>query len=781
MRKVISMNKSWQFHKGDIEVNYPTSADKGPVYSQGHTPRKFIGPAAYKYFDQSNPYYRYVDVEMRSDNWVTVNVPHDYIIGQTPTEEKGNCATGYFEYDNAWYRKHFEADEAWMGKRILLRFGAIAGKTTIYLNGCELKHNYSFYNSFEVDITDHVYFDKENVIAVYVVGTEFEGWWYQGAGIYRNVDLVVTEPVALDLYGVYAPATKIDEKLWRVDFETTVVNDYDVDTAFSVESSIIDAEGNVVAVGKADGVASFRDKTEIKYSVEVTDPKLWDTENPNLYNVITKVYVGGELFDEDKTRIGFRTIYADPDKGFFLNGKHVLIKGVCCHQDFGLTGLVLPKNIARYKIDLIKQMGSNGFRTSHYQHCDDTMDYLDETGMIVFNETRWFESSEECLEQLRTLVKRDRNRPSVVFWSTGNEEYFHITEEGTRIHKRMAAEIRKLDKTRFITSAQSQDPTASTIFDDCDVISINYKHGSYDETKAMYPNKPFISSENCATGTTRDWFIDANNNGRIRDKDRDTNYWFLSREKNWKHFTAREWVMGGYQWDSIEHRGEAVWPQLCSKSGAIDLFLQKKGAFYQNVSHWTDEPMAHIVTHWNFAGLEGEDMDVTVYTNCDELELFLNGESLGVQQIEKYGHGEWTVKYVPGELKVVGRRDGKEVASHTRKTTKKPYRLVLRQDLEFEANGDDIGLFTCECVDEDGLVVPNANPFVQFSVNEAFDIVGTGSDNCDHNKVTLPERRMYMGKITVGVRAKAENAKEMRLYAMNDELGMAVIKVNFEK
>ena len=781
MRKIISMNRDWLFHKGDIVINYPTSADKGPVYSQAKTPKKFIGPAAYKYFDQPNAYYRYVDFEMRSDNWKKVNVPHDYIIGQTPSEEKGNCATGYFEYDNAWYRKHFDADESWKGKRILLRFGAIAGKTTVYLNGCELKHNFSYYNSFEVDITDHVYYDKENVIAIYVVGTEFEGWWYQGAGIYRNVDLVVTEPVALDLYGVYAPAKKIGEKLWSVDFETTVVNDCDEDKKVTVESDIIDADGKVVVTAKGEGTVAFRDKAELKYSVNVEDPKLWDTENPNLYNITTRVYVDGEQTDEDYTRIGFRTIECDPDKGFLLNGKHVIIKGVCCHQDFGLTGLVLPKNVARYKIDLIKQMGSNGFRCSHYQHGDDTMDALDEAGMIVFNETRWFESSDECLEQLRTLVKRDRNRPSVVFWSTGNEEYYFITEEGRRIHKRMAAAIRKLDTTRFITAAQDKEPLESTIFDDCDVISINYKHHFYDDVRAKYPNKPFLSSENCATGTTRDWHIEANQYGRIRDKDRDTNAWFLSREKNWKHFMARPYVMGGYQWDSIEHRGESVWPQLCSKSGAIDLFLQKKGAFYQNVSHWTEEPMAHIVPHWNFKGMEGNEILVTVYTNCDELELFLNGISLGKQEIEKYGHGEWNVVYEPGELKVIGRRNGKDVASDVQVTTKKAARLMLKQDLAFKADGEEIGLFTCYCVDEDGREVRNATPFVKFSVNEEFEIVGTGSDNCDHNKVTLPERQMYEGKITIGVRSFMEDAKEMKLYAYNDDLGMTMIKVDVEK
>ena len=795
MRKVISLNKGWMFHKGDIEVNYPVNDDKGPVYSQSKTIRKHTGPAAYGYYDAFNPYYRFKDIDMRSGNWKHVNVPHDYIIGQTPTEE-GNCATGYFIYDNAWYRKHFEPDQEWKGKRVILQFGGIAGDATIYLNGCLMKHNFSAFNEFDVDITDNIYFDRENVLAIYVFGKRFEGWWYQGAGIYRNVNLVVTEPVALDRYGVYAPATKVNDKLWRVDFQSTVVNDYDEDKNIAVESDIVDVDGTVVATAKAEGKAEFRSKTTLKYLAEVNDPKIWDTETPNLYKVVTRVYVDGVLSDEDYTRIGFRTIAVDAKDGFILNGRKVLIKGVCMHQDFGLTGLVLPDNVAKYKLDLIKQMGSNGVRLCHYMHCERTMDLLDEMGMIVFDETRWFESTEESLEQLRVLVMRDRNRPSVVFWSTGNEEYYQKTAEGPRIHKRMAALIRKLDNTRFITSAQSNDPHLSTVFPYCDVISINYNHRFYDEVHEMYPDKPVLSSENCATGTTRDWLIESNNYGRVRDKDRDTNHWFLGREKNWKFFTERSYIMGGYQWDSIEHRGEAVWPQLCSKSGAIDLFLQKKGAFYQNVSHWTDEPMAHIVPHWNLKGLEGEEVVVTVYTNCEELELYLNGVSLGKQEIEKYGHGEWNVAYEPGELKVIGRKGGKDVVEHVRKTTKKPYRLVLRQDLKFKADGSEVGLFTCECVDEDGLVVPNASPFVKFSVNEEFEIVGTGSDNCDHNKVTLPERKMYEGKITIAVRSKGEavasssvsapltvlpTPKEMKLYAMNDDLGMAVIKVDIEK
>lgn len=773
MHKEISLNQGWVFHKGDIDVPFPAS--KGAVYSQSKTERKLIGPAAYHYLDTPDCYG--AETELRSEGWKYVNLPHDYIIDQTPIEDATD-ATGYFHYDNAWYRKHFSVDPQFRGKRITLLFEGIRGAATIYLNGCLMKHNFSGYNSFEVNISDNVYFDRENILAVYVKGTEFEGWWYQGAGIYRDVTLLITDPVAIDLYGVYAPAKKITDSLWFVDFRTTVLNCTDQPASVLVESCLLDAAGVEITRSQTSGSVDLRDQQTFAYRVEVSNPALWDTDHPYLYTVRTTV-TSGNHSDENTTRIGFRTVEVSPETGLLINGKKTILKGVCCHQDFGLTGIAVPSNVAKYKIQLIKEMGANAFRTSHYQNSTATMDALDELGFLVMDETRWFESTDEGLGQLRTLVKRDRNRPSVIFWSTGNEEPYHITDVGYRIHKTMAAEIRKLDSTRLVMSAESNDPLQSKIFDDCDVIGINYGLECYDAVHQRYPEKAVFASECCATGTTRGWYLDSNTDGRIRDMDRDTNSWFRGRELTWKFLMERDYVLGGFQWDAVEHRGEAVWPALCSKSGAIDLFLQKKGAFYQNQSHWTDAPMVHIVPHWNFKGMEGQQIVVPVYTNCDSLELFLNGTSLGKQEIEKYGHGEWDVTYAPGELKVIGYRDGKQVAEHTRKTTKAPARLVLRQDLAFRPNNYDIGLFTCECVDEDGLVVEDATPFVSFSVNEGAEIVGTGSDNCDHHKVTLPQRRMYAGKITVGVRV-CQEIPNLRLYAQSENLGMTMLEVSFD-
>ena len=774
MRTQIDLNNGWLFHKGDIKL--PRPADKGPTYSQSKTVRKLIGPAAYGYYDKPDSYD--LDGDVRSEGWKYVNLPHDYIVDQDndPTQ---NNAHGFFKYDNAWYRRHFKLEEGARGKRILLMFEGIAGHSTVYLNGCLMKHNFSSYNSFFVDISANVYFDRENVIAVYVNTEEFEGWWYQGGGIYRNVSLLITDPVAIDVYGVYAPAKKVGEKQWQVDFETTVVNDTYEDRRVSVVSGIYDSDGNEVASAKAEGAVPLREKTTLKYSLEVYNPLLWDTENPNLYTVKTVLTEKGGMTDKSTTRIGFRTVELDSEKGLLLNGKKTFINGLCCHQDFGLTGLAVPDNIAKYKIALMKEMGANGFRTTHYQNSAATMDALDELGFLVMNETRWFEATEEAMEQLETLVKRDRNRPSVIFWSTGNEEPLQATENGRLIHKAMAAKIKKLDNTRFITAAECHAPDNSTIYDDCDLVGINYNIELYDKIHKQYPDKLFFASECCATGTIRDWNLPSNLNGKIIDKDHDTNNWFRGRENTWKFLKERPYIIGAYQWAAVEHRGEAEWPAVCSKSGAIDLFLQKKGAFYQNMSHWTDKPMAHIVPHWNFKGLEGEPIPVTVYTNCDELELFLNGESLGRKPIEKYGHGEWQVNYVPGTLTVKGYRDGKLAAEDQRKTSKPADRLVLRADNKFEANGTDIALFTCECIDEDGLPVPNAAEYVRFSVTAPARIVGTGSANDDHNRVSLAERRMYAGKITVAVRP-AKGQKILELFAESDRCGIAKIILEME-
>ena len=777
MREKLLFDDNWIFHEGDLDDRIPV--DKGPIYMQSKTETMLWGPASINYIGAHDNYR--TDREVSRDAWYPVTLPHDYIIAQRPSQNENNTL-GFFKYDNAWYRKEFYLDEADKDKRLTLMFDGVATWATVYLNGVILKHNFCGYNSFEVDITDVARFGKrKNVLAVYVETKHHEGWWYEGAGIYRHVWLCKTSPVAVDLWGVYVHPEKTDDA-WRVHVESTVRNDGYDDADLRTVSRVLDADGKEVLSFEESGKISLRDKVTLKYFADISDVRLWDIDDPYLYTLRTEVYSNGELSDVYDTRFGFRTYVLDANKGFFLNGKHVKIKGVCAHQDLGLTGKAVADNVLRYKVELCKEMGANGFRTSHYPHPEATMDALDELGFIVMDETRWFSSSDESMEQLEMLVRRDRNRPSVFFWSVGNEEPLHVTEEGRRICKAMMSRIRQLDKTRTVMTAVCHEPDVATVYDELDSIGINYNLNKYDMVHEKFPDKTVFASECCASSTTRGWYDDTVfTTGYINAYDKDSaDNWFLGREKTWKFLCEREWVLGGYQWIAFEHRGETTWPRLCSQAGAIDLYMQKKDAFYQNKSHWTDEPMVHLLPHWNFEGREGDVLRVVAYTNCDELELYLNGESLGRKSIEKYGHGEWQVAYEAGELRVDAYREGKLVATDKQVTTGAPVALKLRLDNKLsKANGRDVGIVTCYCVDAEGREVPTAAPFVRFHCNTLGKIVGTGSDVCDHNPVPSLERQMRAGRIGVALMV-GKSAGELKIYAECENLKSAVITIKLD-
>lgn len=774
MREKILFDENWLFHKGNIDT--PLPAHKGAVYMQAKTERMKMGPACKDYHTVAEDYSE--NNAYSSETWVQVSLPHDYIIGQAP-EPNENSGLGYFHYENAWYRKTFFIDESDKNKRITLLFDGIATYATVYLNGCLIKRNFCGYTGFEADISDFIKFGESNVLAVYVeADVHHEGWWYEGAGIYRHVWLVKTDTVAVDLWGVYAAPEKVSEDFWNVPVTVTVRNDRFEDVSVKVKNTILNSRNEIVAEGTASVAVLQRDTACAKTVLYVKQPMLWDLDSPNLYTVKTQIFADNAEIDCCETRFGFRTVTLDPKKGLFLNGKHVKIKGVCAHQDFGLTGKAVPDNVHRYKIELLKEMGANGYRTSHYPQTESVMDALDELGFIVMDETRWFSSADEGLEQLEMLVKRDRSRPSVMFWSIGNEEPYHITEQGRRICKAMKAVIKKLDTSRPVLTAVSNSPNQATVFDDLDAVGINYNLNLLDEVHAKYPEKPALSSECCATGTTRGWYFDDfENKSFLSAYDRDTNRWFLGRERTWKFVMEREWLLGAFQWIAFEHRGETVWPRLCSQSGAIDLFLQKKDAFYQNQSHWLNTPMVHLLPHWNWQGLEGEKIKVWAYTNCDELALFLNEKPLERKRIEPYGHGEWQVPFEAGTLEVISFRNGEEVCRDRVQTSGPAKALKLRLDnAPPKANGHDMAVITCFCIDENGIFVPDAAPFVSFSCNKLGKIVGTGSDITDHFPVTAADRKMRAGRITVAVQAGKETG-DLKIYAQSEGLISTVITI----
>lgn len=782
MRTSVLFNEDWRFCQGDIQVLFPP--DKQMIYSQSKTERYRNGPAARAYRDIIQVNDR--DTTFPTERWERICLPHDYVVMGTPTEVENNTR-GYLKYDNAWYRKHFTLEPEDVGKRLVIEFEGVSGRSTVYFNGCPMKQNHCGYTSFQVDITDLAQFGEEgeNVLAVYIDASGFEGWWYEGSGIYRNVWLRKTDEIAIDTDGVYADPRKVGDKLWRIPVETTLFSIAACPERVELRTKLLDQEGAVVAQAEAEVTAEPYAQTTAAYEMEVTDPVLWDVDAPYLYRVVTEVFRDSKLCDTYTTRTGFRYYHCDPEKGFFLNGRPLKIQGVCAHEDCGLLGKAIPANVHRYKMELLKEMGVNGYRTAHYQQNAAILDAADELGFVVLNESRWFSSTEDGISQLETLVRRDRNRPSVFFWALGNEEYHHRTPQGLRIVKRMKAALRRLDPVRPITCAADKTPVVATVYEETDLIGINYNLDAYEPLHEKYPHMPVLSTENSATSTTRGWYgPDSSELGYYNAYDKDTTRIFLGRERTWKFILERPWVMGGYQWSGFEHRGETVWPRLCSQAGAIDLFLQKKDAFYQNQSFWSKKPMIHIMPHWNVDAFDHEPVPVVLYTNCDEVELLLNGKSLGHRVAQPNTALHWPVDYEPGRLEAVGYRDSEPCVTDAVETAGSPVKLMLRLESSFQKAGD-VAVVTCYAVDEKGRFVPTACPEVTFCAGGGGAVISTGSDVTDHTPLNSPVRKMRAGLISVAVGVKVDKGSyttqsgTIELYARAPGLQAARLLIPF--
>ncbi|MBQ6680071.1 MAG: DUF4982 domain-containing protein [Lachnospiraceae bacterium] len=766
MSERIRFNNNWFFYNGEIEKLSPQ--DKGPSYQEAKTERFLSGPASRGFPDVPDDYRRAfaepgVDAskiiktaEINERLWRLIDLPHDYIITQV-AQEDGNKAWGFFNYHPAWYRKHFVIGSEDRDKRIVLYFEGVADHATVYFNGVYMYDHFEGHAPFEVDITDFIHFDEDNVLAVHVDCGTGEGWWYQGGGIYRNVWLEKDDPVSVARYGVFVHPEKKSGTEWAVPVETEVRNDRYEDVTAEVKTEICTEDGKVLAEVTGTLFVPARDKATLAQCASVTSPALWDIDDPVLHKAVTTVTVDGKITDVRENTFGFREI-AFNTEGFFLNGRNVKVKGVCGHGDYGLTGLAVEESVFRYKAKLIKDMGANAYRCSHYPQAEYWMDEMDRKGIVVMDETRWFSTVPSAAKDLETLVKRDRNHPSVIMWSVGNEEPFFITEQGARISRSMYAAVKKLDPTRPILTANDKTPDVATVYEYSDIVGINYNLNIFEKVHGQFPDKPVLSTENCATGTSRGWYSDqVESLGRIPAYDHVTSEAFKSREFTWRFIYERPWIMGGMQWIAFEHRGEARWPRLCSVSGAIDLYLQKKDAFYQNQSYWQEAPMIHVLPHWNHPGKEGCPIKVYAYTNCSEAELFLNGESLGKRTLSPVDHAEWDVVYAPGVLEAVAYKDGVEVARDRQETTGEAVALKWIPENADDVKAGDILILTCAAVDAEGREVPDAAvDRILFYGNAAGAVIGTGSDHSDHVPPKENLRRMYAGRVSVAVRLGQE-------------------------
>lgn len=737
MRETILLNDGWKYYDGDPAVHAPN--DKGTVYMQAKTECRLWGPAAEKYDDRA---------------FAPVTLPHDALIGRTPRPE-GNEGLGYFRYHCGWYRRRFSLPEREDGARAYLRFEGVATHAEVYVNGCLAGRSFGGYAPFDVDISCFARFGGENTVSVRVdSASSYEGWWYQGMGVYRDVKLVVTNDARIASDGVFVHPEKQKGTLWRVPVDVEIENHASRARTLTVRAEILDGQGTLAARGEAPARVSEWDDCTASLALSVEAPALWRLSDPKLYTCRVTIRENGEILDSETARFGFRTIGFAADGAFLLNGERTYINGVNCHQDFGLTGKVMPPEIAGYRVRLMKEMGANAMRLAHYPHGEAEMNALDENGMLALAETRWFSTEPEAVKQLTALIRRDRNHPCVFLWSVGNEEPLHAEPRGRRIAGELFARARKLDPTRPLTTVVCHAPERAPVYDACDVLCLNYNLQAYDELHRRYPDKPFLAGEWCATPTTRGWYApDDPEKGRVFAGDHDPHNGFsAAREDTAAFVRARTWVAGGFQWVGVEHRGECKWPRLCSASGAVDLFLLKKDAYYQNQTLLRTEPRVHILGHWNAPADGAKIVPVWVYARADRVELFLNGASLGTRDTRDGRHAEWQVPYAPGELRAVGYKEDAPVCEDVRHTTGKPVKLHL---IPVEP---DMSLFTCECLDEAGRTVPDAAPYVRFCAEGGVRIIATGSDNADPIPPAVSERQMYMGQIAVYARVSASGA-----------------------
>lgn len=685
------------------------------------------GPAAPKFDDRS---------------WRQLDLPHDWAV-EAPFAGDGSHSHGYKaigrrypERSIGWYRKTFQVPASDLGRRVAIEFEGVFRDSVVWVNGFYLGRRPSASTGFAYDLTDYLNYGGENVIAVRADATMEEGWYYEGAGIYRHVWLTKTSPLHVPMWGTFVTCTPQGDSA-EITVTTTVVNEGASEARFVLEQLVKDPDGREVARDVSVETPHIAGgKCEIAQVMRVENPRLWSVETPTLYRLVTLVRSGGKIVDRYETPFGIRSVRFDPNQGFFLNGKHVLLKGVNLHQDHAGVGVALPDTLHEFRLRRLKEMGCNAVRTSHEPPSPAFLDACDRLGVLVLDENRLMGPSPEQLGQLESMIRRDRNHPSVIIWSVGNEEWaIEGNEKGARITASMRAFAERLDPTRRTTVAISGGWGAGSSTT-ADVMGYNYyTHGSTDEQHKKFPEQPGIGTEETTTQCTRGvYFADRKRGHLAHDPDAigDSGGNCL---KGWKHYAERPYLAGLFFWTGFDYRGEPTpfaYPTHSTQFGLLDSCGFAKDSFYYLQAWWTDRPVLHIYPHWNWAGREGQPIKVGCYTNHEEAELFLNGVSLGKKMVPRNDRVEWNVPYAPGAIEARGYRAGKLVETTRVETTGPASQLVLTPDrTTLMADGTDATVFAIEARDAQGRVVPTACLPVKFTIAGGKILgVGNGDPSC---------------------------------------------------
>lgn len=698
--------------------------------------------------------------------WRTLNLPHDWAVELPFVHDDVQQSHGYKpigrrypETSVGWYRREFEIPASDQGRRIAVEFDGAFRSVLVFVNGCFIGRNDNGYAPFRFDITDFLAVGAKNYIVLRVDASFGDGWFYEGAGIYRHVWLTKTDVLHLGKWESTVRAA-VSSNSATLALGTVVQNEGKKAEDAKVTWQILDAAGKTVATAEAPAQSVAKDGSAVfTATAKLANPKLWSVDEPNLYSAIVTVESGGKARDAERVSFGVRTAVFDADKGFFLNGKPLKIQGTCNHQDHAGVGAALPDRLQWYRLAVLRAMGGNAVRTSHNMPTPEWVEACDRMGMMMMCETRQMSSNPEGLAQLETMIKRYRNSPSIIMWSIGNEEWEMQTgeaEQGAKVGTTMVEKCHELDPTRVVSAAvNGTNETGVSLA--LDVIGFNYNLKYPDDYHKKNPKKALYGSETSSAISTRGVYSSDPLRNTVNAYD-GVVPWGETAEEWWQFYGTREWEAGGFAWTGFDYRGEPTpygWPSISSQFGIVDMCGFPKDTFYYYKAWWGKEPVLHVFPHWNFEGREGEEIAVWVYSNLEEVELFLNGKSLGSQKVPHLGHVEWKVKYAPGAIEARGSKSGKVVLTEKRETTGPTVAIRLTADrTEINADGEDVAVLTVEALDKDGRPVPTAGNLISFKISGegALIGVGNGDPNCQESDKE-PKRSLFNGLAQVIVQS----------------------------
>ena len=698
--------------------------------------------------------------------WHSLSLPHDWAVELHFVNDPALTSHGYKplgrkypETSVGWYRRTFDIPKEDEGRRIYVNFDGIFRSALVFCNGTFVGRSDSGYAPFGFDLSDFLNYGEANSIAVRVDASYGDGWFYEGAGIYRHVWLTKVDRLHIGQWDTTV-RTEIHSGSASLNLSTSVLNTGSSKDICRVQWRILDGAAKTVATAEsADAEIAPDGKQEFTSTAKLVRPAIWSQDHPALYYAVATVESNGKVRDCDKISFGIRTLAWDLDKGFLLNGVKTPIQGTCNHQDHAGVGAALPDRLQGYRMEVLKGMGCNAIRTSHNLPTPELIEACDRLGMLVLCETRIMSSSDEGLAQLSTMIRLFRNHPSIFLWSIGNEEWeLEANLEGPRVVRAMQQRVHELDPTRLCTSAVNgywDKPMAPCL----DVMGFNYNLSQIDQYRKDHPKQFGIGTETASAVFTRGIYT----TDRLRN-------WVSSYDKVypdtsvdegqawWNFYGARPWLAGGFAWTGFDYRGEPspyAWPSVSSQFGVVDTCGYPKDTYFHYKAWWDKEPLLHLLPHWNWPGRDGEEILVQAESNLDSVELFLNGKSLGSKNVIPQCHLDWKVNYTPGVLEVRASKNGKVVLTETRRTTGPAARIALTADRsEISADGEDIAIIRVEAVDKDGFHVPDADIFVRFKVEGEGSVIGVGNGdpNCQESD-KKPERSLFNGLAQLIVQA----------------------------